>query len=249
MRKNNWLLSVLFLAAAAASTDIAAEENVVRGQVAPQSQGVLFVTPLLSEAEQAEYRASIRTAKDEREKERIRSAHYELMKARAKERGYALPENRPAAAGEEGNAFGPRLTSEEDRALQRARVRGGGSDPAGGAARQVRREPAVEMAVPIRPERVAENGGGAGGVKPDDGVKPVAPSPRSAPPAAPTMGAVVLPGMDTIFGPQLMTEEEKAAYRARLRHAKSDEERQAIRAERDQQMSLRAKEKGMTPPR
>ena len=85
-------------------------------------------------------------------------------------------------------------------------------------------------------------------MKSDDGAKALAPSPPSATPAAPAMGAVVLPGIDTIFGPQLMTEEEKASYRARLRRAKSDEERQAIRAERDQQLRLRAKEKSVAPP-
>lgn len=108
MHRKQWLLPVLCLAATA-SVGTAAEENVVRRQGAPQSQGVLFVTPLLSEIEQAAYRAAIRAAKDESEKERIRSAHYELMKARAKERGYALPENRPAAAGVAGNAFGPQF--------------------------------------------------------------------------------------------------------------------------------------------
>ena len=240
MHRKQWLLPVLCLAATA-SVGAAAEENVVRRQSAPQSQGVLFVTPLLSETEQAAYRTSIRAAKDESEKERIRSAHYELMKARAKERGYALPENRPAAAGVAGNAFGPQLTTEEERAAQRARMRSAGSEPSGEATRPARRAPAVEMALPIRQEQAVE-------VKSDDGAKALTPSRPSATPAAPAMGAVVLPGIDTIFGPQLMTEEEKAAYRARLRRAKSDEERQAIRAERDQQLQLRAKEKSMAPP-
>ncbi|MFA6443707.1 MAG: hypothetical protein WCV99_15320 [Sterolibacterium sp.] len=62
------------------------------------------------------------------------------------------------------------------------------------------------------------------------------------------MGVVALPGIDRLFGPQLMTEEEKAAFRARLRAAKSDADRQAIRAERDQLFQLRAKENGMASP-
>lgn len=247
MHRNSWLWPVLCLAATA-SPGTFAEENVVRRLSVPNSQGVLFVTPLLSETEQADYRASIRAAKDESGKERIRSSHYELMKARAKERGYALPENRPAAAGEVGNAFGPQLITEEERALQRARMRSIGSKPSGEAIRPARRDLAVEMALPIRQEQTVEGSSRAGGVKFDDRAKALTPKPPSATPAAPATGAIVLPGLDTIFGPQLMTEEEKAAYRARLRRAKSDEERQAIRAERDKQLSLRAKEKGVTPP-
>lgn len=247
MHRKRWLLPALCLAATA-SAGTAAEENVVRRQSAPQSQGVLFATPLLSETEQADYRASIRTAKDESEKERIRSAHYELMKARAKERGYALPENRPAAAGEAGNAFGPQLITEEERAAQRARLRSTKTEPSGDAIRPARREPAMEMALPVRPEQAVESRRRADEVKLDAGAKAVTPSPPLATPAAPAMGAVVFPGIDSIFGPQLMTEEEKSAFRAKLRSAKSDGERQAIRAERDQQMRLRAKEKGMTLP-
>jgi len=63
------------------------------------------------------------------------------------------------------------------------------------------------------------------------------------------LGSIALPGMDAIFGPELMSEAEKAAFRARLRSAKSDGERQAIRAERDEQMRLRAREKGVTLPK
>lgn len=249
MHRNKWLLPALWLAVTA-SAGTAAEQEEVRRQSAPQSQGVLFATPLLSETEQADYRARIRTATDESDRERIRTAHYELMKARAKERGYALPENRPAAAGEAGNSFGPQLITEEERAAQRARMRSAGSAPSGEAIRPARRETAVEMALPVRQEQAIESSRRAGEVKLDAGADAVTVTPGSpsATPAAPAMGAVVLHGIDTIFGPQLMTEEEKAAFRAKLRRAKSAEERQAIRAERDQQMRLRAKEKGVALP-
>jgi hypothetical protein len=54
--------------------------------------------------------------------------------------------------------------------------------------------------------------------------------------------------MGMIFGPELMTEEEQTAYRARLRGAKTPEERENIREERRRQLQSRAKEKGVTLP-
>lgn len=235
------LLPALFLAAIT-STGNAAEEDTVRGQIAPQSQSILFASPLLSEPEQADYRARIRAAKDGPERERIRSAHYELMKARAKERGHALPETKPAAVGEAGNAFGPKLMTEEERAAQRAALRGAGKAPIGAAARPTDGNPPVKAGLPSVPTQAAVLG------KPDGAVNAVIPNTPPAKPAESFLGSMALPGIDAIFGPQLMSEEEKAAFRARLRIAKSDGERQAIRAERDEQMRLRAKAKGVTLP-
>lgn len=51
-----------------------------------------------------------------------------------------------------------------------------------------------------------------------------------------------------IYGSQLMTREERAAFRARMRAAKTQEERDKIRAEHHEQMKSRAKEKGVTLP-
>jgi hypothetical protein len=51
-----------------------------------------------------------------------------------------------------------------------------------------------------------------------------------------------------IYGSQLMTQEERAAYRTKMRAAKTQEEREKIRAEHHEQMKLRAKEKGVTLP-
>lgn len=51
-----------------------------------------------------------------------------------------------------------------------------------------------------------------------------------------------------IFGSQLMTPRERAEYRAKLRAAKTLEERQKIRAEHHRQMLERAKERGVTLP-
>ncbi|MHB0985771.1 MAG: hypothetical protein ACYC05_09300 [Sulfuricella sp.] len=53
---------------------------------------------------------------------------------------------------------------------------------------------------------------------------------------------------EQIYGSQLMTPEERTAYRARMRAAKTQEEREKIRAEHHEQMKVRAKEKGVTLP-
>jgi len=55
-------------------------------------------------------------------------------------------------------------------------------------------------------------------------------------------------GAQQVFGRQLMTPEERAAYRAKLRAAKSDQERAAIREEHHKQMLERAKQRGATLP-
>lgn len=52
----------------------------------------------------------------------------------------------------------------------------------------------------------------------------------------------------TVYGWQLMTPEERAAYRARLRAAKTAHERAQIRAEHHKEMEIRAKERGVTLP-
>ena len=231
------------------------------------SQGVLFVTPLLSEAEEVEYRARIRTAKDQSERERIRATHYDLMRTRAKERGYDLPATRPAATGVTGEEFGPKLLGEEERAAQRAKLRAARIEASAAGPAPARPEPVVQLAKPVNAATVAETGKSkAEGVAVPSSRTP-APLPASVPaPAASAQSAaatgakaapaaegrpaaLLLPGLDTIFGQQLMSEEEKAAFRARLRRAKTDEERAAIRAERDRQIDLRAKEKGVNLPR
>ena len=223
-RKKGLLPALLFVATT--STVTAAEETGVGAQIAPQRQSILFATPLLSESEQADYRARIRAATDAAEKERIRAAHYELMKVRARERGYALPDSRPAVVGEAGTAFGPELTTEEERAAQRARLRGAGKQGVGEALRPARGEPPVETPLTGLREQVIHNSMRAGEIKLDDGARVMMPASPSSKPAESVLGGIVLPGIDAIFGPQLMSEEEKAAFRARLRSAKSDGERQ-----------------------
>lgn len=53
---------------------------------------------------------------------------------------------------------------------------------------------------------------------------------------------------DQIYGSQLMTRQERMEHRAKLRAAKSAEEREQIRKEHHEQMQQRAKEKGVTLP-
>jgi len=51
-----------------------------------------------------------------------------------------------------------------------------------------------------------------------------------------------------IYGSQLMTPQERMAFRERMRNAKTVEERNRIRAEHHKQMQERAKARGITLP-
>jgi hypothetical protein len=53
---------------------------------------------------------------------------------------------------------------------------------------------------------------------------------------------------ERIYGSQLMTQKERNAYRARMRAAKTVEEREKIRNEHHALMQQRAKERGVTLP-
>ena len=53
---------------------------------------------------------------------------------------------------------------------------------------------------------------------------------------------------DQIYGSQLMTQEERSAYRTQMRNAKTAQEREQIRKQHHEQMKVRAKEKGVTLP-
>ena len=51
-----------------------------------------------------------------------------------------------------------------------------------------------------------------------------------------------------IYGSQLMTEQERAEHRAKMRAAKTDAEREKIRLDHHKKMQARAKERGVTLP-
>jgi hypothetical protein len=53
---------------------------------------------------------------------------------------------------------------------------------------------------------------------------------------------------EPIYGSQMMNEQERSAYRERMRSATTVEEREKIRAEHHKQMTERAKERGVTLP-
>ena len=53
---------------------------------------------------------------------------------------------------------------------------------------------------------------------------------------------------DQIYGSQLMTQQERAEFRSRMRAAKTAEEREQIRKEHHESMKVRAKERGVTLP-
>jgi hypothetical protein len=52
----------------------------------------------------------------------------------------------------------------------------------------------------------------------------------------------------TVYGSQLMTPQERQAFRMQMRMAKTQEERMQIRASHHAAMDVRAKEKGLTLP-
>ncbi len=53
---------------------------------------------------------------------------------------------------------------------------------------------------------------------------------------------------ESVYGSQLMTQEERAEYSSKMRAAKTAQEREKIRNEHHEQMKERAKEKGVTIP-
>lgn len=55
-------------------------------------------------------------------------------------------------------------------------------------------------------------------------------------------------GSEVIYGSQLMTQQEQAAHRAKMRSLKTNEEREAFRLDHHKQMLERAKDRGVTLP-
>jgi hypothetical protein len=53
---------------------------------------------------------------------------------------------------------------------------------------------------------------------------------------------------EQVYGSQLMTRQERAEHRTRMRAAKTAEEREQIRKEHHERMKKRAKERGVTLP-
>jgi hypothetical protein len=53
---------------------------------------------------------------------------------------------------------------------------------------------------------------------------------------------------EQVYGSQLMTSQERAAYQTKMRAAKTSEEREQIRAQHHKEMQVRAKQQGVTLP-
>ncbi|MDX1916108.1 MAG: hypothetical protein SFU55_11035 [Methylophilus sp.] len=53
---------------------------------------------------------------------------------------------------------------------------------------------------------------------------------------------------EQVYGYQLMTNEERMAFRSKMRAAKTEEEREKIQNEQHERMKIRAKERGVTLP-
>lgn len=62
------------------------------------------------------------------------------------------------------------------------------------------------------------------------------------------MGSAFASDQVQIYGSQLMTKQERLEYRERLRNAATDEEREQIQKEHQEEIRERAKAKGVTLP-
>jgi hypothetical protein len=71
---------------------------------------------------------------------------------------------------------------------------------------------------------------------------------KGAAPAAATQSAVADTSNPAVYGWNLMTHEERAAYRTKMRAAKTAAERASICSEHNKAMSERAKQQGVTLP-
>jgi sensor c-di-GMP phosphodiesterase-like protein len=67
-----------------------------------QQQEQIFGSQLMTQQERTEYRAKLGYAKNDEEREQIRSKHHKLMMIRAKARGLTLPDEPPVKGGQMG---------------------------------------------------------------------------------------------------------------------------------------------------
>lgn len=72
--------------------------------------------------------------------------------------------------------------------------------------------------------------------------------PAEATPAGQEQGSVQGANATQVYGWQLMTPAERAAFQQQMRNAKSDQEREALRLQHHEQMKKRAAEQGVSLP-
>ena len=53
---------------------------------------------------------------------------------------------------------------------------------------------------------------------------------------------------EQVYGSQLMNQQERTEYQAKMRNAKTSEEREQVRAQHHKEMQVRAKQQGVTLP-
>jgi hypothetical protein len=75
----------------------------VQDQTRDQTQDRIYGSQMMTNDERNAYRAQMRSAKTAEEREQVRAAHHEQMKARVKERGMTMPDEPPAR----GSGMGP----------------------------------------------------------------------------------------------------------------------------------------------
>ena len=109
MLKRPISISVLAGALAVLSGPLFAADP-IRNQAMDQTQDQerIYGSQLMTQDERNAYRAKMRAAKTEQEREKIRNEHHEQMMARAKERGVTLPDVPPAGGGMMGPGGGMR---------------------------------------------------------------------------------------------------------------------------------------------
>jgi len=78
------------------TTGFALADDQELSQQQGQAHERIYGSQLMTEQERLEHRSKMRAAKTAEEREQIRKEHHEQMKARAKERGVALPDGPPA---------------------------------------------------------------------------------------------------------------------------------------------------------
>lgn len=61
-------------------------------------------------------------------------------------------------------------------------------------------------------------------------------------------GALAADSDETVFGSQLMTQQERNEHRLKMQSAKTAEERETVRSQHHQQMVERARQQGVTLP-
>lgn len=94
------------VAGVAPATDQERVRENVRGKVRTEAkeQERVYGSQLMTRKERVEYRARMRAAKTEQEREQLRKEHHERMKEKAMERGVTLPDEPPVPGGGMGPA-------------------------------------------------------------------------------------------------------------------------------------------------